>query len=180
MSESLVFPVPNRVAANAWADNDKYLEMYQASVDDPETFWGEQGKRIDWIKPYSKVKDTDFTGDVTIKWYYDGTLNAAYNCLDRHLATRGNQTAIIWEGDDPEVSKTLTYVELHEEVCRLSNAMKSEGIKKGDVVTIYMPMVPEAAIAMLACARIGAIHSVVFGGFSPDDLDGRIEDCASN
>ena len=180
MSESLVFPVPNRVAANAWADNDKYLEMYQASVDDPETFWGEQGKRIDWIKPYSKVKDTDFTGDVTIKWYYDGTLNAAYNCLDRHLATRGNQTAIIWEGDDPEVSKTLTYVELHEEVCRLSNAMKSEGIKKGDVVTIYMPMVPEAAIAMLACARIGAIHSVVFGGFSPDALAGRIEDCASN
>jgi len=180
MSESLVFPVPNRVAANAWADNDKYLEMYQASVDDPETFWGEQGKRIDWIKPYSKVKDTDFTGDVTIKWYYDGTLNAAYNCLDRHLATRGNQTAIIWEGDDPEVSKTLTYVELHEEVCRLSNAMKNEGIKKGDVVTIYMPMVPEAAIAMLACARIGAIHSVVFGGFSPDALAGRIEDCASN
>ena len=180
MSESLVFPVPNKVAADAWADNDKYLEMYQASVDDPETFWGEQGKRIDWIKPYSKVKDTDFTGDVTIKWYYDGTLNAAYNCLDRHLATRGNQTAIIWEGDDPEVSKTLTYVELHEEVCRLSNAMKSEGIKKGDVVTIYMPMVPEAAIAMLACARIGAIHSVVFGGFSPDALAGRIEDCASN
>ena len=180
MSESLVFPVPNKVAADAWADNDKYLEMYQASVDDPETFWGEQGKRIDWIKPYSQVKDTDFSGDVTIKWYYDGTLNAAYNCLDRHLATRGNQTAIIWEGDDPEISKTLTYVELHEEVCRLSNAMKSEGIKKGDVVTIYMPMVPEAAIAMLACARIGAIHSVVFGGFSPDALAGRIEDCASN
>jgi acetyl-CoA synthetase len=180
MSENLVFPVPDQVAADAWVDNDKYLEMYQASVDDPAAFWGEQGKRIDWIKPYTKVKDTDFTGDVTIKWYYDGTLNASYNCLDRHLKTRGDQTAIIWEGDDPEVSKTLTYNELHEEVCRLSNAMKNEGIKKGDVVTIYMPMVPEAAVAMLACTRIGAIHSVVFGGFSPEALAGRIADCASN
>jgi acetyl-CoA synthetase len=180
MSENLVFPVPDQVAADAWADNDKYLEMYQASVDDPEAFWGEQGKRIDWIKPYSQVKDTDFNGDVKIKWYYDGTLNASYNCLDRHLETRGDQTAIIWEGDDPEVSKTLTYIELHEEVCRLANAMKSEGIQKGDVVTIYMPMVPEAAVAMLACARIGAIHSIVFGGFSPDALAGRIEDCDSN
>ena len=180
MSENLVFPVPDQVAADAWADNDKYLEMYQASVDDPEAFWGEQGKRIDWIKPYSQVKDADFSGDVNIKWYYDGTLNASYNCLDRHLATRGDQTAIIWEGDDPEVSKTLTYKELHEEVCRLSNAMKTAGIKKGDVVTIYMPMVPEAAVAMLACARIGAIHSVVFGGFSPDALAGRIKGCDSN
>ncbi|MBT3916389.1 MAG: acetate--CoA ligase [Rhodospirillaceae bacterium] len=180
MSENLVFPVPDQVAADAWADNDKYLEMYQASVDDPEAFWGEQGKRIDWIKPYSQVKDADFSGDVNIKWYYDGTLNASYNCLDRHLATRGDQTAIIWEGDDPEVSKTLTYKELHEEVCRLSNAMKTAGIKKGDVVTIYMPMVPEAAVAMLACARIGAIHSVVFGGFSPDALAGRIQDCDSH
>lgn len=180
MSENLVFPVPDQVAADAWVDNDKYLEMYQASVDDPEAFWGEQGKRIDWIKPYSKVKDTDFSNDVTIKWYYDGTLNASYNCLDRHLETRGDQTAIIWEGDDPEVSKKLTYIELHEEVCRLANAMKTSGIKKGDVVTIYMPMVPEAAVAMLACTRIGAIHSVVFGGFSPDALAGRIQDCESN
>jgi acetyl-CoA synthetase len=180
MSENLVFPVSDSVALNAWADNKKYMEMYQESVDDPEAFWGEQGKRIDWIKPYSNVKDTEFTGRVQIKWYCDGTLNASYNCLDRHLKARGNQTAIIWEGDNPEVSKKLTYKQLHEEVCKLSNAMKNEGIKKGDVVTIYMPMVPEAAVAMLACARIGAIHSVVFGGFSPEALAGRIDDCASS
>ena len=180
MSEELVFPVPDQVAAKAFVDNDKYIEMYKASVDDPENFWKEQGKRIDWIKPYSKIKDVDFTKNVKIRWYYDGTLNASYNCLDRHLKTRSNQTAIIWEGDDPSVSKTLTYAELYKEVCQLSNAMKDQGIKKGDVVTIYMPMIPEAAVAMLACARIGAIHSVVFGGFSPDALAGRIQDCKSN
>jgi len=180
MSEELTFPVPDQVAANAWADNDKYLEMYQASVDDPEAFWGEQGKRIDWIKPYSQVKDVDFADNARIKWYYDGTLNASYNCLDRHLESRGDQTAIIWEGDDPADSKTITYNELHEQVCRLANAMKNEGIQKGDVVTVYMPMIPEAAVAMLACTRIGAIHSVVFGGFSPDALAGRIQDCDSN
>ncbi len=180
MSEELVFPVPDQVAADAWADNDKYLEMYQASVDDPESFWGEQGKRIDWIKPYSQVKDVDFADNARIKWYYDGTLNASYNCLDRHLETRGDQTAIIWEGDDPNDSSTITYNELHEQVCRLANAMKNEGIQKGDVVTVYMPMIPEAAVAMLACTRIGAIHSVVFGGFSPDALAGRIQDCDSN
>ena len=180
MPKELVFPVPDQVAAKALVDNDKYLEMYKASVDDPEIFWKEQGKRIDWIKPYSKIKDVDFTKNVKIKWYYDGTLNASYNCLDRHLKTRSNQTAIIWEGDDPSVSKTLTYAELYKEVCQLSNAMKDQGIKKGDVVTIYMPMIPEAAVAMLACTRIGAIHSVVFGGFSPDALAGRIQDCKSN
>ncbi|MBT7955923.1 MAG: acetate--CoA ligase [Rhodospirillaceae bacterium] len=180
MSEELVFPVPDQVAADAWADNDKYLEMYQASVDDPEGFWGEQGKRIDWIKPYSQVKDVDFADNARIKWYYDGTLNASYNCLDRHLETRGDQTAIIWEGDDPADSKTITYNELHEQVCRFANAMKNEGIQKGDVVTVYMPMIPEAAVAMLACTRIGAIHSVVFGGFSPEALAGRIQDCESN
>ena len=180
MSENLLFPVPDSVAANAWADNDKYLEMYQASVDDPETFWGEKGKRIDWIKPYTQVKDVDYADDAKIKWYQDGTLNASYNCLDRHLETRGEQTAIIWEGDDPADDKTITFRELHEQVCRFANAMKSAGIKKGDVVTIYMPMIPEAAVAMLACTRIGAIHSVVFGGFSPDSLAGRIQDCESN
>ncbi len=180
MSEELVFPVPDQVAADAWADNDKYLEMYQASVDDPEGFWGEQGKRIDWIKPYSQIKDVDFADNARIKWFFDGTLNASYNCLDRHLETRGDQTAIIWEGDDPEVSKTITYNELHEQVCRFANAMKNEGIQKGDVVTVYMPMIPEAAVAMLACTRIGAIHSVVFGGFSPEALAGRIQDCDSN
>jgi acetyl-CoA synthetase len=180
MSEDLVFPVSNEVAARAWADNDKYLEMYKQSVDDPEAFWGEQGKRIDWIRPYTKIKDTTFDKPVSIKWYEDGTLNASINCLDRHLLTRGDQTAIIWESDDPSVSEYITYKDLHERVCRLGNAMKDRGIKKGDVVTIYMPMIPEAAVAMLACTRIGAIHSVVFGGFSPDALAGRIQDCDSN
>ncbi|MGY9003276.1 MAG: acetate--CoA ligase [Rhodospirillales bacterium] len=180
MSENLVFPVSDEAAARAWADNDKYLEMYKQSVDDPEAFWGEQGKRLDWIKPYTKIKDTTFDKPVSIKWYEDGTLNTSVNCLDRHLATRGDQTAIIWESDDPYISEHITYKDLHERVCRLGNAMKDRGIKKGDVVTIYMPMTPEAAVAMLACTRIGAIHSVVFGGFSPDALAGRIQDCESN
>ena len=179
MSNDQIFPVSAEIANSAWIDNDTYLAMYQASVDDPEAFWGEHGKRIDWMKPYTKVKDVDYRGDVRIKWYYDGTLNVSYNCVDRHLKSRGDQTAILWEGDDPSDSLAITYRELHEQVCRLANAMKAEGIKKGDVVTIYMPMVPEAAVAMLACARIGAIHSVVFGGFSPDSLAGRIRDCDS-
>ena len=180
MSEELVFPVSDEMAERTLVTNKTYLEMYKTSVDNPELFWKQQGKCIDWIKPYSKIKDVDFTENVKIKWYYDGTLNASYNCLDRHLKNRSDQTAIIWEGDDPSNSKTLTYAELHKEVCQLSNAMKNEGIKKGDVVTIYMPMIPEAAVAMLACARIGAIHSVVFGGFSPEALAGRIQDCESN
>jgi acetyl-CoA synthetase len=180
MSETHIYPVPAEVAERAIIDNDGYLKMYQASVDDPEAFWGEHGKRIDWIKPYSQVKDVDYANKVHIKWFHDGTLNASANCIDRHLATRGDQTAIIWEGDDPNDSKTITYKQLHEEVCRLANAMKARGISKGDVVTIYMPMIPEAAYAMLACTRIGAIHSVVFGGFSPDALAGRIQDCDSN
>ena len=179
MQNDQIFPVSTEVAKSAWIDNDTYLKMYQASVNDAEAFWGEHGKRIDWIKPYTKVKDVDYRGDVRIQWYYDGTLNVSYNCVDRHLKSKGDQTAIIWEGDDPSDSLTITYRELHEQVCRLANAMKAEGIKKGDVVTIYMPMVPEAAVAMLACARIGAIHSVVFGGFSPDSLAGRIQDCDS-
>ena len=181
MSDNQIFPVPAAVAQAAWADNDKYLEMYKKSVEDPEGFWGEEGKRIDWIQPYTQVKETNFTApDVSIKWFYDGTLNASVNCIDRHLAKRGDQTAILWEGDDPKDSKAITYKELHAEVCKLANAMKARGIKKGDVVTIYMPMIPEAAYAMLACARIGAIHSVVFGGFSPEALAGRINDCKSN
>ncbi len=180
MSEIHLYPVPAEVAKRAHIDNDGYLKMYRASVDDPEAFWAEHGKRIDWIKPYAQVKDVDFSNKVQIRWFHDGTLNASANCIDRHLATRGDQTAIIWEGDDPADSKTITYRQLHEEVCRLANAMKARGIKKGDVVTIYMPMIPEAAYAMLACTRIGAIHSVVFGGFSPDALAGRIQDCESN
>ncbi len=175
------FPVPNDIAENALVNEAKYQDLYKQSVADPEAFWAEQGKRIDWIKPYTQIKDVSYdANDLHIKWYYDGTLNVSANCIDRHLATRGDQTAIIWEGDDPKDHKHITYKELHSEVCKLANALKARGVKKGDRVTIYMPMIPEAAYAMLACARIGAVHSVVFGGFSPDSLAGRILDCESN
>jgi acetyl-CoA synthetase len=180
MPHGHVFPVPAPLAKSAWCDEAKYKAMYERSIKDPEGFWAEHGKRIDWIKPYTKVKDVSFAGDVHIRWFHDGTLNASVNCLDRHLAKRGNQTAIIWEGDDPKESKHITYRQAHEQVCRLANVMKKHGVKKGDRVTIYLPMIPEAAFAILACARIGAIHSVVFGGFSPDSLVGRIQDCDSN
>ncbi|MEX1152659.1 AMP-binding protein, partial [Parvibaculum sp.] len=180
MSDEL-FPVPAEWRKRALIDDAKYREMYEASVNDPEGFWREEGKRIDWIKPYTKIKNTRFdTHNVSIKWFEDGTLNASVNCIDRHLARRADQVAIIWEGDNPADHKKITYRELHEEVCRFANVMKVRGVKKGDRVTIYMPMIPEAAYAMLACARIGAVHSVVFGGFSPDALAGRIVDCASN
>jgi acetyl-CoA synthetase len=181
MSEHQVIPVPASRSAHAWVDEARYQEMYRQSTEDPERFWGEHGKRLDWIRPYTHVKDVSFASDnLHIRWFYDGTLNACSNCLDRHLPTRGAQTAIIWEGDDPAVSKTLTYRELHEEVCRFANALKALGVKRGDRVTIYMPMIPEAAVAMLACARIGAVHSVVFGGFSPEALANRLEDCDSH
>ena len=177
MADNELFPVPEAVAKRAWADSKKYQEMYRRSVDDPEGFWAEHGKRIDWFKPYTKIKDTSYDPhDVHIRWFYDGTLNASHNCLDRHLAKRGDQVAILWEGDDPKDSRKITYRELHREVCKFANALKSIGAKKGDRITIYMPMIPEAAVAMLACARIGAIHSVVFGGFSPDSLANRIQD----
>jgi acetyl-CoA synthetase len=180
MSEKIVVPVSKETAKNAWCDEAEYFRLYGQSIDDPEGFWAEQGKRIDWFTPYTQVKDVSFgPGDVHIKWFHDGTTNACTNCLDRHLESRGDQTAIIWEGDDPNDDKRITYREAHEAVCRLANAMKARGVKKGDRVTIYMPMIPEAAYAMLACARIGAIHSVVFGGFSPDSLAGRILDCES-
>jgi acetyl-CoA synthetase len=179
-SDNSFFPVKPEIAAAAHVNAEAYARMYEQSVQDPEAFWGEQGKRLDWIKPYSKVKDVDFTGDVHIRWFYDGTLNVSANCIDRHLATRGDQTAILFEGDDPGVSKAITYKELHEQVCRLANVLKKNGVKKGDRVTIYLPMIPEAAYAMLACTRIGAIHSIVFGGFSPDSLRDRIVDCDSH
>ncbi len=179
MSNEL-FPVSDAVAKAALIDAAKYEAMYAKSVKDPTGFWGEQGKRIDWIKPYTKVKNTSFTGDVPIKWYEDGTLNVSANCLDRHLAKRGDQVAIIWEGDDPNEQKHITYREAYEQTCRMANVMKKHGVKKGDRVTIYLPMIPEATYAMLACARIGAIHSIVFGGFSPDSLINRIQDCDSN
>jgi acetyl-CoA synthetase len=180
MSEK-IYAVPADWKKRAFADDAKYQEMYARSVNDPNGFWGAEAKRIDWIKPFSKVKNTSFdTHNVSIKWFEDGTLNVAYNCIDRHLAKRGDQTALLWEGDDPKDDKKLTYKQLHAEVCRFANVLKSRGVKKGDRVTIYMPMILEAAISMLACARIGAIHSVVFGGFSPDSLAGRITDCKSD
>lgn len=164
----------------AYVDAAKYKDMYARSVSDPNGFWAEHGKRVDWIKPFTKVENVSYApGNISIKWFEDGVLNVAYNCVDRHLAKRGSQTAIIWEGDDPKDDKKITYKELHAEVCKFANVLKARGVKKGDRVTIYMPMIPEAAYAMLACARIGAIHSVVFGGFSPDSLAGRIEDCKS-
>ena len=180
MSESKTYPVTESLKASAWIDEETYFKEYERSLNDPEDFWAEQGNRLDWIRPFTRVKDVSFSGDVHIKWFDDGTINACHNCLDRHLETRGDQTAIIWEGDDPNESKHITYRELHEQVCRFANALKSVGAQKGDRITIYMPMIPEATVAMLACARIGAIHSVVFGGFSPDALAGRIQDCNSN
>jgi len=163
-------------SAGAHIDAAKYDEMYAASIADPEAFWGEQGKRLDWIKPYTRVKDTCFDlGKVSIKWFEDGTLNVAANCIDRHLATRAEQTAIIWEPDDPqEAAKHISYRDLHRETCKMANILEDMGVRKGDRVVLYLPMIPEAAYAMLACARIGAIHSVVFAGFSPDALAARI------
>ena len=181
MSDQSYFPVPNDIAKLAHVDNDSYLEMYKRSVEDAEGFWAEHGKRIEWTKPYEQVKDVTYGSDnVEIKWFYDGELNVAHNCIDRHLEKRADQVAIIWEGDDPSEDAKITYRELHEHVCKFANVLKTQGVKKGDRVTIYMPMIPEAAYAMLACARIGAIHSVVFGGFSSDALAGRVEDCDSS
>jgi acetyl-CoA synthetase len=175
-----IYDIPADWQKRAFVDDAKYREMYVRSIKDPDGFWREEAKRLDWVKPFSKIKNTHFgAADVSVKWFEDGTLNACYNCVDRHLAKRGDQTAIIWEGDDPKDDKKLTYKELHAEVCRFANVLKARGVKKGDRVTIYMPMIVEAALAMLACARIGAIHSVVFGGFSPEALAGRISDCTS-
>ncbi|HEY6024516.1 MAG TPA: acetate--CoA ligase [Pseudolabrys sp.] len=181
MSDEKIYDVPADWRKRAFADDARYQELYARSIKDPNGFWAEQAKRLDWIKPFSKVKNSSYDShNVSIKWFEDGTLNVAYNCVDRHLAKRGDQTAILWEGDDPKDDKKITYKQLHAEVCRFANVLKARGVKKGDRVTIYMPMIPEAAISMLACARIGAIHSVVFGGFSPDSLAGRVDDCKSD
>jgi len=177
--EVKVHPVLESAKSRALIDNETYLNWYQESVENPDAFWAEHGKRIEWSKPFTMVKNTSFEGDVSIKWFEDGETNVSVNCIDRHLAEHADQVAIIWEGDDPSLSKKITYREMHDQVCRLANVMKARGVKKGDRVTIYMPMIPEAAYAMLACARIGAVHSVVFGGFSPDALGGRIIDCES-
>ena len=178
MSDEII-PVSPDWAKRAYVDAAKYDEMYKRSIEDPDGFWGEMGQRLTWIKPYTTVKNASFAGDVSIKWYEDGTLNVAANCIDRHLETRGDQVAIIWEGDEPDQSKTVTYRQLYENTCRMANVLKSLGIKRGDRVTIYMPMIVETAYAMLACARIGAIHSVIFGGFAPDSIAGRVDDCGS-
>ncbi|HTC18300.1 MAG TPA: acetate--CoA ligase [Stellaceae bacterium] len=179
MPDNELFPIRREAAQGAWVDEAGYFAMYADSIKHPDKFWAEHGKRVDWIKPFSKVKNASFSGNVSIKWFEDGTLNVSANCIDRHLKQRAGQTAILWEGDDPKESRQVSYGELHESVSRLGNVLKSIGVKKGDRVTIYMPMIPEAAFAMLACARIGAVHSVVFGGFSPESLVGRIKDCGS-
>ena len=173
--------VPEAWKENAFIDDAKYQALYKQSIEDPDTFWSSSAQRVDWIKPFTRVKNTSFEyPDVSIKWFEDGTLNVAANCVDRHIAERGDQTAIIWEPDDPNTpARHITYRELYENVCRFANVLKAHGVKRGDRVTIYLPMIPEAAYAMLACARIGAIHSIVFGGFSPDSLAGRIEGCES-
>ena len=175
-----IYPVPAQWAAGAHINAASYKSMYEQSVSDPAKFWGEQGKRLDWIKPYTKVKNTSFNpGSVDIRWFEDGTLNVSANCIDRHLAKRADQVAIIWEGDNPNESEQITYRQLSERVQRFANVLKKHGVKRGDSVTIYLPMIPEAAYAMLACSRVGAIHSIVFGGFSPDSLQNRVEDAES-
>ena len=181
MSENNLYHPSEKAKKITLINKDEFIEKYNYSIKSNDEFWSEEGKKIEWIKPFSKVKDVSYDlNDLHIRWFYDGSLNVSSNCLDRHLEARGNQIAIIWEGDDPNETKKITYRELYEEVCKFSNALKANGAKKGDRITIYMPMIPEAAVAMLACARIGAIHSVVFGGFSPDSLAGRITDCDSN
>jgi acetyl-CoA synthetase len=180
MSGNHVYPVSAELAEKSLLTNEQYLADYAASINNPEAFWGEKGKILDWIKPYTKVKNTSYDpGHIDIKWFEDGELNVSANCIDRHLATKGDQVAILWEGDSPDQDQSITYNELHKRVCKFSNALKAQGVEKGDVVCLYMPMTPEAAIAMLSCTRIGAVHSIVFGGFSPEAIAGRIIDSNS-
>ena len=180
-TKELIFKVPKKWSNNAYVDKNGYEKKYKLSIKDNDGFWRKEGKRINWIKPYTKIKDVKYSKtDVKIRWYYDGTLNASANCIDRHLNDKKNKTAIIWVGDDPKDSKQISYKELHKNVCKAANGLKEIGIKKGDRVTIYLTMIPELAYVMLACARIGAIHSIIFGGFSPDSIAGRINDCQSD
>ena len=180
MSEIKVYPVPAQFAEHAWINAEKYQAMYERSISDPDGFWAEEAdKFVTWFKRWDKVSDWDFSKG-HIRWFEGAKLNVSYNCLDRHLETRGNQVAIIWEGDNPQEDRKITYKELHEQVCRFANALKSLGVKKGDRACIYLPMIPEAAVAMLACARIGAIHSIVFAGFSPEALRNRIDNAEAS
>ena len=181
MAENELFPVPESAARRAHVDAAGYEETYRRSIEDPDGFWAEQAARIHWMAPFTEVRDASFArGDVHVRWFADGVLNASANCLDRHLSERGDRTAIVWEGDDPADSRHVSYAELHREVCKFANALKAQGARKGDRVTIYLPMIPELAVAVLACARIGAVHSVIFGGFSPESIAGRIQDCDSS
>jgi acetyl-CoA synthetase len=180
LGSNMVYPVQEKIASNAHINKEQYEKLYKQSVENPEEFWAKQAESLEWFTPFTKVKNTTFDGDVSIKWFEDGELNVAYNCIDRHLKNKGEQTAIIWEGNEPTEDAKITYNELHKEVCSFSNVLKSQGIKKGDRVIIYMPMILEASYAMLACARIGAVHSVVFGGFSPNALADRIIDCEAS
>ena len=178
---NLVFKVPEKWSKIAYVNKSQYEKKYKLSIKDNENFWRKEGKRITWIKPYTKIMDVKYSKkEVNIKWYYDGTLNASANCIDRHLEKKGNKTAIIWVGDDPADSKKISYKELHKNVCKAANGLKSIGVQKGDRVTIYLTMIPELAYIMLACARIGAVHSIIFGGFSPDSIATRINDCESD
>jgi acetyl-CoA synthetase len=180
MSGNNIYPVSPELASKSLLTNDQYLSEYKASIEDPDAFWGEKGKILDWMKPYTKVKNSSYApGNVNIKWFEDGQLNVSVNCIDRHLATKADQVALLWEGDSPDQDAKITYQELYTQVCQFANTLKEQGIKKGDVVCLYMPMTPEAAVAMLACTRIGAVHSIVFGGFSPDAIAGRIIDSSS-
>ncbi|MFP5433958.1 MAG: AMP-binding protein, partial [Alphaproteobacteria bacterium] len=179
MSESL-YPVPASLAADARVTAADAARMHAQALADPDAFWRDQAQRLDWITPFTKVDESSFNeADFGISWFADGQLNVSANCIDRHLAERGDQPAIIWEGDNPGESRVITYAQLHEEVCRFANVLKEQGVRRGDRVTLYLPMIPEAAFAMLACTRIGAVHSIVFGGFSPDSLASRIRDCDS-
>ena len=173
-----IYPVPESYQQHSLLNDEQYQQMYKQSVQDPEGFWQEQAQRIDWFKPFTKVKNTSFKkGNIDIRWFEDGVLNASYNCIDRHLEKRANDTAIIWEDDEGNNAQHISFQQLHDEVAKLSNGLKKLGVSKGDRVAIYMPMIPQAAYAMLACARIGAIHSVIFGGFSPNAIADRIDDC---
>ena len=176
-----IFPPSDKFKANAIIDKQRYEEMYSESINDPDAFWSKHGLRIDWIRPFTKIKNVSYEHpNVSIKWFEDGELNVSANCVDRHLESRGEKTAIIWEGDNPSESKHVTYSELHQQVSKLANVYKNLGLSKGDRVVLYMPMIPEAAYAMLACARIGAIHSIVFAGFSPEALAARVEGCKAS
>ena len=178
--QQILFPVSEELKKSAHITPEKYTAMYKESVENPESFWGKIADRITWFQKPAKIKNTSFNSPVSIKWYEDGLLNVSYNCIDRHLPAKADDVALIWESDDPNVDKKITYQQLKDEVCKLANALKERGVKKGDRVTIYMPMVAEAVYAMLACTRIGAVHSVVFGGFSPSSLSDRIQDCKSD